>query len=95
LSGFGVAAEANSVAMSRRRGVGSVPYIQFDRTSDVPFYVQIYEAYRNAIVSGQLVPGQRLPSTRIISEQLQISRFPTLSAFDQLLEDGYIVGRVG
>jgi GntR family transcriptional regulator / MocR family aminotransferase len=83
------------VALSRRRGVGSVPHIPFDRTSDVPYYVQIYDAYRSAIVSGQLAPGQRLPSTRTISEQLEISRFPTLSAFDQLLDDGYIVGRVG
>jgi GntR family transcriptional regulator/MocR family aminotransferase len=83
------------VALSRRRGVGSVPHIPFDRTSDVPYYVQIYDAYRRAIISGQLAPGQRLPSTRTISEQLEISRFPTLSAFDQLLDDGYIVGRVG
>ena len=83
------------VAMSRRRGVGSVPCIQFDRSSDIPFYVQIYDGYRGAIISGQLAPGQRLPSTRTISEQLEISRFPTLSAFEQLLDDGYIVGRVG
>jgi GntR family transcriptional regulator / MocR family aminotransferase len=81
--------------MSRRRGVGGVPCIEFDRDSDVPFYVQIYYGYRNAIISGQLAPGQRLPSTRTIAAQLEISRFPTLSAFDQLLDDGYIVGKVG
>jgi GntR family transcriptional regulator / MocR family aminotransferase len=90
-----IAAGGDHMVMTRRRGVGSVPCIHFDRTSEVPFYVQIYDGYRNAIVSGQLAPGQRLPSTRIISEELEISRFPTLSAFDRLLDDGYIVGRVG
>lgn len=81
--------------MSRRPTVGVVPCIEFDPTSDVPFYVQIYNGYRGAIASGQLMPGQRLPSTRTIAEHLEVSRFPVLSAFDQLLRDGYIVGRVG
>src|SRR4029077_11374203 len=74
---------------------GHTPAIPFDPTSGVPYYTQIYNGYRTAIVSGQLLPGQRLPSTRTLAEELHISRFPVLSAFDQLLHDGYLVGRVG
>jgi GntR family transcriptional regulator/MocR family aminotransferase len=48
-----------------------------------------------AIVAGQLRPGQRLPSTRILAADLQISRFSVLSAFGHLLEEGYLNGRVG
>src|SRR5262249_2565908 len=68
--------------------------VEFHRTK-VPFFRQIYEAYRSAILSGTLRPGQRLPSTRALSAQLGISRLPVLNAFDQLLHEGFIVGKVG
>ena len=74
---------------------GLIPYIPFDRAAAVPFYMQIYDGYRAAIVAGRLAPGQRLPSTRTLADQLQISRFPVLTAFEQLLHDGYLEGKVG
>jgi GntR family transcriptional regulator/MocR family aminotransferase len=74
---------------------GLTPYISFDRTCGVPFYTQIYNGYRTAIVSGRLGPGQRLPSTRTVAAELRISRLPVLNAFDQLLHEGYLEGKVG
>jgi GntR family transcriptional regulator/MocR family aminotransferase len=74
---------------------GHTPAIPFDPASGVPYYTQIYNGYRTAILSGRLSPGQRLPSTRTLAEEFHISRFPVLSAFDQLLQDGYLVGKVG
>jgi GntR family transcriptional regulator/MocR family aminotransferase len=71
------------------------PLIPFDPTSDVPYYTQIYNGYRNAILHGQLFPGQRVPPTRSLSAELEISRFPVLAAFRQLLQDGYLVAKVG
>jgi GntR family transcriptional regulator / MocR family aminotransferase len=81
--------------MNRMPSDGLIPYIPFDRNSSVPFYLQVYDGYRAAIVAGRLAPGQRLPSTRTLADQLQISRFPVLSAFEQLLHDGYLEGKVG
>jgi GntR family transcriptional regulator/MocR family aminotransferase len=72
-----------------------IPIIPFDRSSPVPFYLQIYEGVRAAITSGRLTPGQRLPSTRTLAEELNISRYPVFSAFDQLLQEGYLDGKVG
>jgi GntR family transcriptional regulator/MocR family aminotransferase len=74
---------------------GLTPYIPFDRTSGVPFYTQIYDGYRTAILSGRLGPGQRLPSTRTLAAELRISRLPVLNAFEQLLHEGYLEGKVG
>jgi len=74
---------------------GLTPCIPFDRTSRIPYYTQLYDGFRMAIISGRLVPGQRLPSTRALADELQISRYPVFSAFDQLLHDGYLEGRVG
>ncbi|MGH2532791.1 MAG: PLP-dependent aminotransferase family protein [Thermomicrobiales bacterium] len=72
-----------------------VPYIPFDRASEVPFYRQIYDGYRAAILGGRLRSGQRLPSTRALAAELKISRLPVLNAFEQLLHEGYIEGKVG
>ncbi len=71
-----------------------VPLIAFDPTSG-PLYRQIYDRYRAAILEGRLRPGQRVPSTRTLARELGISRLPVLNAFEQLLHEGYIEGRVG
>src|SRR5258706_9042122 len=69
--------------------------IAFDSRSSVPFYKQIYDGYRAAILSGRLRPGERLPSTRALAAELNISRLPVVNAFEQLLHEGYIEGRAG
>ncbi len=69
--------------------------IPFDHSSGAPFYRQIYDGYRAAILSGQLRPGERLPSTRALATDLGISRLPAVYAFEQLLHEGYIEGRSG
>jgi GntR family transcriptional regulator/MocR family aminotransferase len=67
----------------------------FDAGSATPFYRQIYDGYRGAILSGRLRPGERLPSTRAVAAELGISRLPVVNAFEQLLHEGYVEGRVG
>lgn len=69
--------------------------IPFDSNSRIPFYKQIYEGYRTAILSGQFRPGQRLPSTRALAVELGISRLPAVNAFEQLLHEGYVEGKIG
>jgi GntR family transcriptional regulator / MocR family aminotransferase len=66
-----------------------------DRQSDVPLHRQVYVALRSAILDGRLLPGARVPSTRWLASDLGISRFPVLSAYEQLLHEGYFEGRVG
>jgi len=81
------------VTMTAGRDV--VAYIPFERGSSVPYYRQIYEGYREAVLSGRIRPGQRLPSSRALAAELGISRLPVLTAFEQLVQEGYIEGRVG
>jgi GntR family transcriptional regulator / MocR family aminotransferase len=71
------------------------PFIPFERTSSIPFYKQIYEGYRTAILSGRLRPGQRVVSSRVLASELRISRLPVVNAYEQLLHEGYIEGRSG
>lgn len=56
---------------------------------------QIYSSLRRAILSGTFDPDTRLPSTRDLAEQLGVSRSVVLEAYDQLLAEGFVVGRSG
>ncbi|MBV9765466.1 MAG: PLP-dependent aminotransferase family protein [Acidobacteriaceae bacterium] len=60
-----------------------------------PLFRQTYRAIRQAILSGALGAGERLPSTRDLAEQLGISRTVVVLAYEHLLAEGFIVGRAG
>ncbi len=69
--------------------------LRIERASRVPIHRQIYEGLRRAILDGLLRPGQRVPSTRALAADLAVSRLPVLTAYDQLLHERYLEGRVG
>ena len=69
--------------------------ISIDPDLPEPLYRQLYFAVRDAILSGRLRPGQRLPATRSFATDLGLSRNTVVSAFDQLLAEGYTEGRTG
>lgn len=69
--------------------------ITLNLASDVPLYQQVYECLAQAILTGQLEPGLRLPSTRELASTLGVSRNTIVTAFDQLLAEGYLVAEVG
>ena len=73
----------------------SALHLAVDRDLDVPIHRQVREGLRRAILEGMLRPGQRLPSTRALALDLGVSRLPVLSAYEQLLHEGYLVGRTG
>lgn len=69
--------------------------LALDRTFMMPLHRQLYDRLRYAILSGQLQPGQNLPSTRILAGELGISRNTASNAYEQLCAEGYIERRVG
>jgi GntR family transcriptional regulator/MocR family aminotransferase len=64
--------------------------IVIDNTSAIPLYFQIYEQIKEQIISGQLVEGSKLPSTRSLSIDLKVSRNTVESAYQQLCSEGYV-----
>src|SRR5262245_42333190 len=58
-------------------------------------YRRIYRDLRDAILGGQLVSGSKLPATRAMAEMLGVSRNTVLTAYEQLLAEGYVQGRTG
>lgn len=63
--------------------------------SSRPIFRRVYDELRSAILDKRLVSGERLPSTRTLAAQLKISRNTVLSAYEQLLAEGYIYGKAG
>lgn len=81
--------------MSRRARSIKRPEITLDASLPVPLYKQLYERLREAILTGQLERGTRVPSTRTLASELGISRTTTILAYEQLLLEGYLESRVG
>lgn len=64
--------------------------IDLDSDSKQPLYEQIYEYIRVNIADGKISFGEKLPSTRLLSRHLQVSRSTVELAYEQLLSEGYI-----
>jgi GntR family transcriptional regulator / MocR family aminotransferase len=79
----------------KRVSSGLSPVIAVDRKAAKPLHKQIYDAFRAMIVSRSLGAGQQIPSTRSLASELKISRIPVLTAYGQLLAEGYFESRVG
>ncbi|TVQ14657.1 MAG: PLP-dependent aminotransferase family protein [Leptolyngbya sp. DLM2.Bin27] len=66
-----------------------------DPHSPVPCYQQIYAALRQKILTGQLAPRQRLPSTRALAQSLGVARATVTQSYNQLISEGYLQTVVG
>jgi GntR family transcriptional regulator/MocR family aminotransferase len=74
-----------------------VPFLalHLDRASAAPLQRQLYEQLRAAILGGRVTPGARVASSRDLAADLGVSRNTVAGAFEQLLAEGYLDGRVG
>lgn len=69
--------------------------LPLDPRSAAPLYRQLYDGVRDAILRGHLLGGTRLPSTRALADDLSLSRNTVALAYQLLLAEGYVEGRIG
>ncbi|OZM83196.1 PLP-dependent aminotransferase family protein [Pseudonocardia sp. MH-G8] len=60
-----------------------------------PVHLRLAGALRAAITNGRLPPGARLPASRILAVDLQVSRWVVTEAYEQLKAEGYLAARTG
>ena len=60
-----------------------------------PLHRQIYDQWRDGILSGRFGPGERIPSTRELADLLRVSRSTVTTAYDQLTAEGYLQAERG
>lgn len=64
--------------------------ISLDNASSVPIYRQIFDEFKEAIITGRLAAGQKLPSTRELAKALRISRLTVMKGYEELASANYI-----
>ncbi len=69
--------------------------IALDRAGDRPLYRQLDDQLRDAVLSGRLPPGARLPATRQLASELGLSRLTVQNAYEQLVAEGFLASTVG
>lgn len=70
-------------------------YIDLDRQSSQPLYIQVAQNIRRRIRSGALPPGTRLPTVRDLAQQLGVTRLTVHNAYSDLQADGWVEATVG
>lgn len=63
------------------------------RRADMARYLEVYDYYKELIISGQLEPDTKLPSIRKGATQFRISRTTMEAAYMLLAAEGYIISR--
>ncbi|WP_264076918.1 PLP-dependent aminotransferase family protein [Mycolicibacterium houstonense] len=64
--------------------------VELDRHGRQPLHRQLADGLRDAVRSGRLAPGSRLPSTRVLSADLGVSRRLVVEAYGQLSAEGFL-----
>lgn len=64
--------------------------LRLDFSADVPIYQQIRNQIVVAIASGELAPGEKLPTIRALAEEAGINMMTASKAYQLLKSEGYI-----
>ncbi len=67
--------------------------IDLDSSNALSLQSQIFESIRLQILTGRLKPDTLLPSTRLLCDQLNVSRNTVVLAYDHLIAEDYIYSR--
>src|SRR5215472_2769044 len=76
-------------------GLGPELLLRLDRSSGEPLRTQLETGLREAIRSGRLHGGERVPSSRELARELGVSRGLVQECYSQLLSEGYLTSQVG
>src|SRR3712207_2934672 len=69
--------------------------LRLSQHSGTPVYIQLADQLKYLIGIGELPPGARLPSARLLSANLNINRNTVLNAYGILAAESYVSGHRG
>ena len=69
--------------------------LRLDRSDARPLGTQLADQVRRLVLDGALARGDRMPATRRLAADLEVSRSVVEQAFDQLLAEGWLEARQG
>ncbi len=69
--------------------------LNVDRNIGEPLYQQLYEQIKNLIANGTLLPNEKLPPIRSLSERLGVNNVTVINAYKMLESNGYAYSKAG
>jgi GntR family transcriptional regulator/MocR family aminotransferase len=69
--------------------------VEIDRTASASLHHQLANGLRDAIRTGRLTPHTRLPSSRVLAADLNVSRRLVVDAYSQLVAEGFLLSTRG
>ncbi|MBA3910792.1 MAG: hypothetical protein C0524_13185 [Rhodobacter sp.] len=81
--------------MAKKQSGAVLTLVAVDRLSRVPLFRQLEGQLRNAILAGSLPGGTRLPSSRMLAAELEISRPTVVLVLERLAGEGFLEARHG
>ena len=81
--------------MARLIKGAELQFIQVSAADAIPLYRQIEDQIRNAILTGVIKPGLRLPASRVLAGDLGVSRPTIVQVYEYLSFEGFLETRRG
>jgi len=69
--------------------------IAFNESSESTLQKRLCSAIRQEFIAGRICAGQRLPASRVMAEELGLSRTTVVLAYDQMISEGYLESSQG
>ena len=69
--------------------------LTLERGAGSPLCAQLTDAIRAAVLSGKARAGERVPPSRVLAQELSVSRMTVTTAYDQLISEGFLEARRG
>ncbi len=69
--------------------------LNIDRNSTLPLTRQIYNQLRSLILTGVLKGSEKIPSSRELAADLDVSRIVVVEAYELLMAEGFLEGKIG
>ena len=69
--------------------------MKIEFSPNTPIYIQVMEYIKKEIVTGHLLPGDKIPSVRELASELQVNPNTIQRTFQELERDGVVVTRRG
>jgi GntR family transcriptional regulator len=69
--------------------------LSISNLSPEPLYEHLKTQIRNAIIAGEVLPDEQLPTIRDLARNLKVSVITTTRAYSDLEAEGFVVNRQG
>ena len=65
-------------------------FLRIEASSAVPIYRQIMDQIRDSVAAGSLKAGEKMPSVRVLAEELAVNQNTILKVYNELCREGVL-----